>query len=107
MTDEEKHEDREESGWKLVHADVFRPPVAYPMMFAVFVGSGMQLFISACFLIVFAAFGFISPAYRGSIMIAMLLIFSLLGIVAGYTSARFYKTFKVSGRHEKGASFTR
>ncbi|KAK7253706.1 endomembrane protein 70-like protein [Aureococcus anophagefferens] len=26
LTDEEKAEDREESGWKLVHADVFRPP---------------------------------------------------------------------------------
>jgi transmembrane 9 superfamily protein 2/4 len=98
MTDEEKIEEREETGWKLVHADVFRPPVAYPMVFAILVGTGMQLFISAFFLIVFAAVGFLSPANRGSIMIGMLLIFSLLGAVAGYTSARFYKTFKVNNK---------
>jgi len=26
LTEEEKNEEREESGWKLVHGDVFRPP---------------------------------------------------------------------------------
>ena len=29
-TDEEKAEDREESGWKLVHGDVFRAPETSP-----------------------------------------------------------------------------
>lgn len=95
MTDEEKAEEREETGWKLVHADVFRPPVEFPMLFCVFVGTGTQLFISAFFFIAFAAVGFLSPANRGSIMIGMLLLFVLLGAVAGFTSARFYKTFKV------------
>jgi len=94
MTDEEKAEEREETGWKLVHADVFRPPAEYPMLFCVMVGTGTQLLISAFFLILFSAFGFLSPANRGSIMIAMLLIFALLGAVAGFTSARLYKTFK-------------
>jgi transmembrane 9 superfamily member 2/4 len=42
MTDEEKVEEREETGWKLVHADVFRPPVEMPMLFCVLVGTGMQ-----------------------------------------------------------------
>jgi transmembrane 9 superfamily member 2/4 len=35
MTDEEREEEREETGWKLVHADVFRPPLEYPMLFCV------------------------------------------------------------------------
>lgn len=26
-------EAKEESGWKLVHGDVFRPPSTYPMLF--------------------------------------------------------------------------
>jgi transmembrane 9 superfamily protein 2/4 len=26
-------EAKEESGWKLVHGDVFRPPTTYPMLF--------------------------------------------------------------------------
>lgn len=98
MTDEEKAEEREETGWKLVHADVFRPPTEYPMMFCVMIGTGMQLLIAALFLIVFAAIGFLSPANRGSIMIGILLLFVLLGAVAGFTSARLYKTFKVCCR---------
>lgn len=94
-TDEEKAEEKEETGWKLVHADVFRPPVEYPMLFCVLVGTGMQIALSTLFLIIFSAIGFLSPANRGSIMIGMLLIFVLLGAVAGFTSARLYKTFKV------------
>ena len=94
-TDEEKAEEREETGWKLVHADVFRPPTEYPMLFCVLVGTGMQLVISAMFLILFSALGFLSPANRGSLMIGVLLIYVLLGAVAGFTSARLYKTFKV------------
>ncbi len=43
LSDEEKSEDREESGWKLVHGDVFRTPTPYPMMFAVLVGTGIQV----------------------------------------------------------------
>lgn len=94
MTDEEKAEAAEESGWKLVHADVFRPPTSYPMLFAIFAGNGVQLFFCVLFLILFSAIGFLSPANRGSLMIALLLIFVLLGTLAGFTSARLYKTFK-------------
>ena len=43
LTEDEKTEEREESGWKLVHGDVFRPPSPFPMMFAVFCGTGVQL----------------------------------------------------------------
>jgi transmembrane 9 superfamily protein 2/4 len=93
-TDEERVEEREETGWKLVHADVFRPPAEYPMLFCVLVGTGMQIAIATLFLIAFAAIGFLSPANRGSLMIGMLLMFVMLGAVAGFTSARLYKTFK-------------
>jgi len=93
-TDEEKAEEKEETGWKLVHADIFRPPVEFPMAFCVLAGTGMQLVICTAFLIIFAAAGFLSPANRGSIMIGMLLLFVLMGAVAGFTSARLYKTFK-------------
>jgi transmembrane 9 superfamily protein 2/4 len=94
LTDEEKAEEREETGWKLVHADVFRPPVDYPMVFCICVGSGIQLMICTLFLIAFSAAGFLSPANRGSIMMGMLLLFVLMGCFAGFTSARLYKTFK-------------
>ena len=41
-------EAKEESGWKLVHADVFRPPSFSPMLFSVCIGSGVQLDAWSC-----------------------------------------------------------
>merc|ERR1740138_475024 len=80
-TEEERAEEREESGWKLVHADVFRPPVFKPMLFCVFVGTGVQILAMSLITIVFSAIGFLSPANRGSLMIALLLVFLLNFIV--------------------------
>ena len=91
-TEEEKAEEREETGWKLVHGDVFRAP-AYPMLFAVTVGTGSQVLSMAFFTLVFASIGFLSPANRGSLMIALLLLFVLMGIAAGYQASRTYKMF--------------
>lgn len=39
---ETQEEAQEETGWKLVHGDVFRPP-SHEMLLAVFVGNGMQV----------------------------------------------------------------
>lgn len=93
-TSEEKAEEREESGWKLVHADVFRPPTDYPMLFCVCIGTGVQILLCAFLSIFFAAMGFLSPASRGSIMIGCLCFFVLTAFFAGYISARLFKTFK-------------
>jgi len=93
-TSEEKAEEREESGWKLVHADVFRPPTEYPMLFCVFVGTGSQILLCAFLSIAFAAVGFLSPANRGSIMMGMMCFFVLTAFLAGFVSARLFKTFK-------------
>merc|ERR1740130_1184158 len=41
----------------------------------------------------FAVLGFLSPANRGGLMTAMLLLFVFMGVFAGYTSARLYKSF--------------
>lgn len=97
LTDEEKDEDIDETGWKLVHADVFRPPTQYPMIYCVFLGSGLQLAITAFFSIIFSAVGFLSPARRGSLMTMTLVFYMLCGIFGGYMSSRMYKCFR--GRH--------
>lgn len=94
MTDEEKLEEMDESGWKLVHADVFRPPSTYPMLFCVCCGTGVQLFLTALLSIVFSAIGFLSPARRGSLMTANLVFYMMCGSFAGYISARLYKAMK-------------
>lgn len=101
-SDEERNEDLEETGWKLVHADVFRPP-NYPMMISVFSGTGLQLLGMALFTLIFAVMGFLNPARRGSLVLALLLLYVILGSVAGYTTARMYKTFK--GKNWQRATF--
>lgn len=40
--DDSADEALEESGWKLVHGDIFRPP-KYPRLFAALIGSGIQI----------------------------------------------------------------
>lgn len=47
---------------------------------------------------IFAVLGFLSPANRGGLMTAMLLLFVFMGIFAGYSSARLYKAFKVGAQ---------
>jgi transmembrane 9 superfamily protein 2/4 len=86
-------EAQEETGWKLVHGDVFRPPAA-PATLAVLVGTGVQILGMTLITMVFAVLGFLSPANRGGLMTAMLLLFVFMGIAAGYSSASLYKSFK-------------
>jgi len=83
----------EETGWKLVHGDVFRPPKA-GMMLSVLVGTGVQLMAMAVITMIFAVLGFLSPANRGGLMTAMLLLFVFMGVPAGYSSAYLHKTLK-------------
>ena len=44
--DDSNDETLEESGWKLVHGDVFRPP-RHPKLFAAIIGSGIQILCMA------------------------------------------------------------
>lgn len=45
-TDDNFEETLEETGWKLVHGDVFRPP-SHSRFFAAVIGSGIQVFFMA------------------------------------------------------------
>ena len=90
---EAREEAIEESGWKLVHGDVFRAPPRCGLL-AVYVGTGVQVLFMGVFTMAFAVLGFLSPANRGGLMSALLLLFVLMGVVAGYVSATLYKSFK-------------
>jgi transmembrane 9 superfamily protein 2/4 len=81
---------QEETGWKLVHGDVFRPP-KWRMLLSVLCGTGVQVFSMYLVLMVFALLGFLSPANRGSLLMAMPVLFVLMGVCAGYFSASTYK----------------
>lgn len=83
---------QEDSGWKLVHGDVFRTPT-HPLILSVFLGNGAQLFVMTGFTIVFALLGFLSPSNRGSLGTIMVLLYTIFGFIGGYVSARVYKAF--------------
>jgi len=93
-TDDEKAEDLEEFGWKLVHADVFRAPTFSPLLLSVAAGTGAQLVSMSFFTIIISAMGFISPAKRGALLMAEVFLFVLMGTFAGYVTARLYKMFE-------------
>ncbi|CAB4011926.1 transmembrane 9 superfamily member 4-like, partial [Paramuricea clavata] len=68
----------EESGWKLVHGDVFRPP-RFRLLLTACVGSGVQLFAMVLITLVVAMFGMLSPASRGSLLSAVVFLFVFMG----------------------------
>lgn len=92
---ETQEEAQEETGWKLVHGDVFRPPVNSDLL-CVYVGTGVQFFGMILVTMIFAILGFLSPSNRGGLMTAMLLVWVFMGLFAGYSSTRLYKMFKGS-----------
>lgn len=84
---------QEESGWKLVHGDVFRPPQFSPMMLSVLAGSGLQILAMTVCTMICALFGLTSPSNRGGLITTLLLLYVFMGSFAGYSSARVYKLF--------------
>ncbi|GFS38996.1 endomembrane protein 70 protein family [Actinidia rufa] len=70
---ETQEEAQEETGWKLVHGDVFRPPTNSDLL-CVYVGTGVQFLGMLLVTMMFAILGFLSPSNRGGLMTAMLLL---------------------------------
>merc|ERR1711998_729096 len=91
--EQDKEDLQEESGWKLVHADVFRPPPLAILLVAS-LGTGMQLLAMSAISIFCAMLGFLSPANRGGLLTATLLLFVLMGVPAGYFASHTYKSLR-------------
>ncbi|XP_064486215.1 transmembrane 9 superfamily member 4-like [Ornithodoros turicata] len=91
--DDDAEDTLEETGWKLVHGDVFRPP-QYPKFFVAVIGSGIQIFFMTFITIFFAMLGMLSPASRGALMTAAIFLYVFMGLFAGYFSGRLYKTLR-------------
>ncbi|TGZ59575.1 hypothetical protein CRM22_009000 [Opisthorchis felineus] len=91
--DDDAEDILEESGWKLVHGDVFRPPRHIRLLTALF-GSGIQVFCMVFVTIFFAMLGMLSPASRGALMTAAIFTYVFMGVFAGYYAGRLYKTMR-------------
>jgi transmembrane 9 superfamily protein 2/4 len=81
----------EETGWKLVHGDVFRPPQTMPMALSVVVGTGAQICVAFGLAMLAAIMKLLNPVQKGQTLTALLILYVLCGSVAGYVSARIYK----------------
>eukprot|EP01006_Ploeotia_vitrea_P034206 TRINITY_DN65723_c9_g16_i1.p2 TRINITY_DN65723_c9_g16~~TRINITY_DN65723_c9_g16_i1.p2 ORF type:complete len:675 (+),score=326.36 TRINITY_DN65723_c9_g16_i1:24-2027(+) len=97
-------QEAEETGWKLVSREVFRPP-RHGGLLSVFVGSGVQLWVMTALTIVFAMLGFLSPSSRGSLLVAILTLFVLTGSFSGYVATTLYRSFQMT-RWKRNALFT-
>mmetsp|Transcript_9162 Transcript_9162/g.26178 ORF Transcript_9162/g.26178 Transcript_9162/m.26178 type:complete len:744 (+) Transcript_9162:301-2532(+) len=82
---------QEETGWKLVHGDVFRPPQTSPMALSVAVGTGAQIGSSFVFAMLCAIFKLTNSMRKGQVLTSIILLYVLCGSIAGYVSARLYK----------------
>lgn len=80
--EEDKEEALEQTGWKLVHGDIFRPP-KHALFLSIFYGTGVQLLCMGTTSVGFAMLGMLSPASRGSLLTAAILLFVFFGWVSG------------------------
>ena len=89
--EEELDESIEETGWKLVHGDVFRPPKHFTLLCS-FLGSGVQIFFMVLITIFIAMCGMLSPSSRGALVSAGFVLFMFMGLFCGYFAGRLFKT---------------
>ncbi|GAY62487.1 hypothetical protein CUMW_218180 [Citrus unshiu] len=78
----------EESGWKLVHGDVFRPPHNLVVLSAV-VGTGAQLALLVLLVILMAIVGTLYIG-RGAIVTTFIVCYALTSFISGYVSGGMY-----------------
>jgi transmembrane 9 superfamily protein 2/4 len=83
--------DVEETGWKLVHGDVFRPPARGELL-SVLTGTGIQFLGTGIFTLIVAVMGLLSPSNHGSVITAILVLFVLMGSLAGFVSTRLHNS---------------
>lgn len=85
-------EDEEQTGWKLVHGDVFRAP-AHASLLSALIGSGIQLLFATAGILILSAVGVLNPSFRGGYFTVGISLWLFAGLFSGYFSSRLYKTF--------------
>lgn len=80
----------EDSGWKLVHGDVFRVP-PHVMLFCATIGAGTQLIAMVLLVLGLALLSVFQPTQRGALATASMIMYALTAGLGGYTSAKLYR----------------
>lgn len=81
----------EESGWKLIHGDVFRPPKHAQFLCSI-VGGGNQIFIGGSIVLLIAALGFLAPLNTGSMLTTISIVYIIVSPISGFLSAKLFRT---------------
>eukprot|EP00927_Polykrikos_kofoidii_P040435 TRINITY_DN3456_c0_g1_i1.p1 TRINITY_DN3456_c0_g1~~TRINITY_DN3456_c0_g1_i1.p1 ORF type:complete len:596 (-),score=66.48 TRINITY_DN3456_c0_g1_i1:203-1990(-) len=85
---EELNAVEEETGWKLLHADVFRAP-KHRLFFCSAVGAGAQLFSMVVMIVLVGCIGVFYQ--RGAVASASVVCYMVTSVVSGYVSASLYQ----------------
>jgi len=87
---DEESDDRdiEESGWKQVHGDAFRPP-PHLLIFSSLIGSGHQLAVLVPSVILFSILGTFYTD-RGTTVTAFIVCYAFTSFIGGYSSGGYY-----------------
>jgi hypothetical protein len=85
----------EETGWKMIHGDVFRSPEMLSG-FCAAIGAGAQIFFTLLINLCCVLLGVFDPTKRGALLTAMIVIYALCGLVGGMVSCSLYKQLKGS-----------
>ena len=86
----EEEEDQEETGWKRLHADVFRFPPFKSLLCSI-VGCGVQVMLVFICMLTLAVVGVFHPYGRGTTYAAAIVVYSLTAVIAGFVSGSMYK----------------
>jgi len=89
LDDQELGAEDEDSGWKLVHGDVFRFPLR-PALFAACVGNGAQILALMTAMMMLAMVGTFYPGHRGAVYMALVLVYPFTSVIGGFVSTRLY-----------------
>jgi len=93
--DDDSRDVGDESGWKQVHGDVFRPP-PHLVTFAALIGTGHQLIILVFLVILISLVGSLY-ADRGTTVTAFIVCYAFTSFIAGYGGGGYYA--RNEGKH--------
>eukprot|EP01002_Notosolenus_urceolatus_P012712 NODE_427_length_2095_cov_34.292278_g342_i0.p1 GENE.NODE_427_length_2095_cov_34.292278_g342_i0~~NODE_427_length_2095_cov_34.292278_g342_i0.p1 ORF type:complete len:585 (+),score=174.89 NODE_427_length_2095_cov_34.292278_g342_i0:191-1945(+) len=92
---DDPEEEADETGWKLLHGDVFRVP-PYKSIFCAVLGTGVQLLLLFITMLTLAVVGVFYPYGRGTMTAAVIVLYSVTAVISGFVSGAFYR--KLEGK---------
>jgi transmembrane 9 superfamily protein 1 len=85
--------DDDESGWKMIHGDVFRFPPHVSLLCSI-LGVGAQLFALMVAFFLLGVVGVFYAGHRGHAHVAIIVLYALTACVSGYVSAAMFRKFQ-------------